>query len=317
MGSNKPERQITGSRNRIRLKVLLPVVLLPVLAVLLFVALRLNGHAPATQPTEPQPQTAAASNASTPAPAHPITHSYSPPPTSPSETEPETARLTSIMLDNAASLRQRRQAARSLAKIGTDEAMVQLKAALTNNSPSFVKTAIAEALGQSPNAEARDLLHELVNGRDQTVARAAVRGLASRGDADAVQTLGNLLYSDQTPLGLRTESALSLGDVDLPDAQNLLIKAATQIQDDDVVESVLDGLGRRQFSETQDFFRGYLDSPNVSPDLKVLAIEAITDSDGDVAPFLAKYLNDPNPDVRDAAKSALDFLGPPPENATK
>ncbi len=286
-------------------------MLLPVLAIFLFAAAHLVSRAPAAQQIESSPQASTPSNAATPAPR--LTHVRS----TPSETEPETERLTSLMLDKTLSLQMRRQAARSLAKIGTDEAMARLKAALTNDSPTYVKTAIAEGLGQSPNAEARDLLHELVNGKDETVARAAARGLAARGDADAVETLGNLLYNEQTPLSVRTESALALGDVDLPGAQDLLTKAVTQIQDDDVVESVLDGMGRRPFSETEDFFRGYLDSPNVSSDLKVLAIEAVSDSDDDVAPFLSKYLNDADPSVRAAAKSALDFLGPSPENGTK
>lgn len=218
------------------------------------------------------------------------------------------------MMDKSASLQMRREAARSLAKIGTAEAMAQLQIALTNDSPSYVKTAIAEGLGQSPNAEARDLLRDLVNGKDQTVARAAVRGIASHGDADAVQTLGNLLYDDGTPLSVRTESARALGDVDLPGAQDLLTKAVMQIHDEDVVESVLDGLAARPFFETEDFFRSYLDSPNVPPNFKVIAIEDLTDSDDDVGPFLSKYLNDPNPDVRAAAKSVLDFLGPSPDN---
>lgn len=226
--------------------------------------------------------------------------------------------MISLMLDQSASAQLRRQAARLLAKIGTEEAMSALKSALANDTPPFVKVAIAEGLGQSPSPESRDLLHELVSGKDQTTARAAARGLAVRGDADAVDTLGNLLFNNQTPMGLRTEAALALGDVNLPSAQDQLTRALSQIHDEDVVESVLDGLGRRPFSDTEEIFRNYLNSPDVPPDSKVLAIEAVRDSDGDVAPFLSHYLNDSNPTVRTAAKDALDFLGPnpaPPEGS--
>lgn len=226
--------------------------------------------------------------------------------------EPETARLTALMSDKSLSPQLRRQAAKSLAKLGTDEALAALKAALTNDSPSYLKAAIAEGLGESPNPEARDLLHELVNGKDETTARAAARGLALRGDADAVDTLGTLLFNDQTPLSVRTEAALGLGDVNLPGAQDLLTRAMSQIQDEDVLESVLDGLGRRPFSDTEEFFRNYLNSPSVPPASKVLAIEAITDAEGNIGSFLSNYLNDSNPDVRAAAKKALDFLGPIP-----
>jgi HEAT repeat protein len=225
--------------------------------------------------------------------------------------EPETERLISVMRDKSSTLQLRRQAARSLGKIGTDEAMAALKSALAaGDTPPYVKAAIAEGLGASPNPEARDLLHDLLNGKDQITARAAARGLGARGDADAVDTLGNLLFNEQTPLGVRTEAALALGDVSLPSAQDQLVRAISQIQDDDIRESVLDGLGRRPFSDTEEFFRNYLNSPTVPPESKVLAIEAVRDADGDVAPFLSNYLNDPNPDVRAAAKEAVDFLSP-------
>ena len=226
--------------------------------------------------------------------------------------EPETERLISMMRDNSLNLEVRRQAARSLSKIGTDEALAALKAALTSDTPPYVKAAIAEGLGASANPEARDLLHELVNGKDEITARAAARGLATRGDEDAVDTLGNLLFNDKTPLGVRTEAALGLGDVNLPSAQDQLVRAISQIQDEDVRESVLDGLGRRPFSDTEEFFRNYLNSSTVPPESKVLAIESVRDAEGDVTPFLSNYLNDSNPDVRAAAKEALDFLSPNP-----
>ncbi|HEX4264975.1 MAG TPA: HEAT repeat domain-containing protein [Verrucomicrobiae bacterium] len=228
----------------------------------------------------------------------------------PSGTEPETERLISVMSDKSLALALRRQAARSLARIGSDEAMAALKAALAANNPPLLKAAIAEGLGESPNPAARDLLHELLGGKDETTARAAARGLALRGDADAVDTLGNALFNDQTLFNVRTEAARALGDVALPSALDLLTRAISQIQDEDIQESVLDGLGERPFSETEPFFRNYLDSPNVSADSKVLAIEAITGADDDVGPFLLNYQNDPNPDVRAAVKSALDFLNP-------
>jgi HEAT repeat protein len=292
--------------------VLWPIVL--ILGVIIAALLvPLHSHPPVREKSETTTNltTVASPTAQTTALAHRSASSLS------SGTEPETERLISVMLNNSLTQQLRRQAARSLGKIGTDEAMAALKSALTNNLPSYVKTAIAEGLGSSPNPKARDLLHDLVNGEDQITARAATRGLAMRGDADAVDTLGTLLFNDQTPLGVRTEAALALGDVSLPSAQDQLTRAISQIQDEDVRESVLDGLGRRPFSDTEEFFRNFLNSPTVSPESKVLAIEAVRDADGDVAPFLSNYLNDPNPDVRAAAKEALDFLGPDSAPGTK
>jgi len=304
-----------NARDGLRIKVLGPIAVLTAL-ILVALLLKLSHPQPAAQTSVDG--SAAAINSNIPlepprytAPKHEAPH------TSQSEMEPETARLTSIMLDKSASLQVRRQAARSLGKIGTDEAMDALKSALGGDVPPHVKAAIAEGLGESPNPAARDLLHELVNGKDETVARGAARGLATRGDTDAVDTLGNLLFNDQTPLSVRTEAALALGDVSLPAAQDQLTRAIAQIHDEDVLESALDGLGRRPFSDTQEFFRTYLDSPEVPPTSKVLAIQAIQDADGDVAQFLSGYLNDPNPAVRAAAKDAVEFLSPPKPPAVK
>ena len=295
----------------IRMAVLLPVGILLAVAIAVLVFSRQK-----TKPPVPPREKAFSSvNESSAEPVPTPPRVLIRPSEAPSQSVPVAAldatHLASLLMDSSSPQQARRQAARALAKIGTPEAMAALKAALAaKDTPPYVKVAIAEALGQSPSSDAQSLLHELLNGKDETVARGAARGLALRGDADAVSTLGTTLFSEQTPLSVRTEAALALGDVDLPGAQDLLTHAITQIQNEDIQESILDGLGRRPFSETEQFFRGYLDSPNVPADFKVLAIEAITDADGDVGPFLSNYLNASNPEVRAAAKSALDFLAP-------
>ncbi len=217
----------------------------------------------------------------------------------------DTARLIAQLFDSSYSLQARRQAARLLARLGSAEAMLALKTALTNDSPAYLKVAIAEGLGECPAPEAEDMLHALASGKDETVARGAVRGLAVRGDVDAVDALGSLLFNEQTPMSVRTEAALGLGDINLANAEDTLTRATSQIQDPDVLESVLDGLGRRPFSDTQSFFSTYLNSPDVPAESKVLAIEAISDAEGNVAPFLLNYIDDSDPDVRAAALAAL------------
>jgi HEAT repeat protein len=298
-----------NSNDRLRVKVLLPIALLAGLILIALLSTHFHSEpppsTPATETTAVTHSEAPTGSANNPAPTRPPIPHVQPP------QESETARLASIVFDKTAAIEIRRRAGRSLAKIGTDEAMTVLRSALAGDEPPFLKAAIAEGLGQNPNPEARDLLHELVNGNDQTAARGAARGLAARGDADAVDTLGNLLFNDHTPISVRTEAALALGDVSLPSAQDLLTRAISQIHDEDVTESVLDGLGRRPFSDTQEFFRNYLNSPDVPAESKVLAIESVRDAEGDnVVPFLSTYLNDSNPDVRAAAKEAVDFLNP-------
>jgi hypothetical protein len=79
------------------------------------------------------------------------------------------------------SVRERREAARALARIGSDEALAALKAAL-DGSPDDLKAAIAESLGESPHAAARDWLMQWLQHSDPAVVIGAMRGLALLGD---------------------------------------------------------------------------------------------------------------------------------------
>jgi len=142
---------------------------------------------------------------------------------------------------------------------------------------------------------------------DETTARGAIRGFALRGDAAATEILGSVLFDAHQPESLRTESALSLGNIRQPQALAALTRAAAEIPDQTIAESVLDGLGRQPFTETVDFFRGYLETPGRPAELKVAALEAIGNAEGDPAPFLLAYGSDPNPDLRAAAAWALNM----------
>jgi len=201
-------------------------------------------------------------------------------------------------------LKARRQAARALAKIGSENAMSALKMAL-RDGPPYLKAAIAEGLGESPHREAAGLLVDLINGPDQIAARGAIRGVALRGDAEAVQLLSNVLFNEKKPESVRTEAALALGEVQQPTALSALIRATGEIHDPSIIEQVLEGLGKRPFTETEQFFRDYLASPGLTPESKVAALEALGNTTGDIASLALKYASEPDPQVRAAAAWAL------------
>src|ERR1051325_5105369 len=98
-----------------------------------------------------------------------------------------------------------------------------------------------------------------------------------------------------------------------PAALNSLTRAATQIQDEAIAEQVLQALGKRRFAETQDFFRGYLDSPDLPISSKSAALEALGGGEGEAGPFLLKYAQNQDPELRAAAVSALGALENSPE----
>jgi HEAT repeat protein len=214
--------------------------------------------------------------------------------------------LMAQLTDENVSLKTRRQAARALAKLGSDRAMAALQTALHNsNSPPHLKAAIAEGLGQSSRAEARTWLLELLRGSDEVAARGALRGLALRGDAETIQVISEVLNNRSMAESLRNEAALALGDIDQPDALAALTQAAGEFDDPVLLESILQGLGRRPYVETREFFEAWLELPAVSVEAKVAALEALGDAPGDPTALLLKYARDSNEEVRAAAVWAL------------
>ena len=259
--------------------------------------------APAQPPAVAEP---APANTSVPAAAlAPTPASVPPRPVLPAGwTQSTNAALIARLLDNTLPLQDRRQAARDLAAIGSDNAIAALKVALSDGPP-YLKAAIGEGLGQSPHPEAWPLLLDLANGADEIAARGALRGLALRGETQATDVLAQFLADSDKPESIRTEAALALGDVNRPEALEALTRAATDSPDESVLGSILEGLGKRPFAETEAFFRGYLETPNLSAENKAAALEALGQAQGEVAPFLLQYAADPDPQARAAAAWAL------------
>jgi HEAT repeat protein len=212
--------------------------------------------------------------------------------------------LAAQLLNETAPFKLRRAAASSLAGLGSDEAFQALNAGLLSTN-SMVKAAIAESLGECAHKDAPALLSGLLDDDDEAVARGAIRGIGSRGDNAAVEALSNILFDPDRPEDVRAEAALTLGDIEQPEALAALTRAINEIQDEAILEQIWEGLGSRPFSETEDLFRSYLDSPNLSTEDKVMALEALGNTEGNVAPLLLAYANDPDPDVRAAAAWGL------------
>ena len=227
-----------------------------------------------------------------------------PKPASRINSDPVTAKLIAGLLDPALSLKERRQRARDLARLGSEQAIGALRAVLQDGAP-LVKAAIGEGLGESTHPEAMRLMLEMIHGTDETAARGAIRGLALRGDADSAEALDKVLFDEHAAESVRSEAALALGDVRQPTALASLIRAATEWPDQALTENVIEGLGKRPFSETEQFFRSYLESPALSSEAKVAGVEALANSFGEARPLLLNLAGDPDPEIRAAAAWSL------------
>ena len=212
--------------------------------------------------------------------------------------------LIAQLLDKTAPLKLRRRAAWELARAGSDQAIAALKEALADGPP-YLKAAIAEGLGYSPHPEAKKIIVALLNDKDEVAARGAVRGLAAIGDGDAVGHLSKILLAPGRTESLRGEAAEALGEIDAPEAFQSLVRALTQVKNDDLARDVLAGLGKLPWEKTERLFSAYLESPQIPSERRAAALEALQYAEGDPHPFLLKYVRDQDPEVRAAAAWAI------------
>jgi HEAT repeat protein len=214
------------------------------------------------------------------------------------------ADLVARSLDSSLPQKDRRAAARKLGQTATPEAMETVRRVMRDATP-YVKAALAEGLGSNPLPEAKRLGADIADGPDEVVARGAIRGLADRGDAESIDLLAALMFSAQKPESIRTEAALALGDVKDPAALSTLVRAAREIQEEEIASEVLSGLGKRPFEETKEFFRDYLSDPGVSNERKAAALEGLAHSEGNPGSFLISFAENEDPSIRAAAAWAL------------
>ena len=215
-----------------------------------------------------------------------------------------------VVVDPTASLTSRRKAARELARMDTDGAFIGLKKAIAT-APAAVNAAIGEGLGENRHPEARHLLQQLLEHTDEAVVRGAIRGMAARGDAEAVSVLSGILSDAKKPESLRTEAALNLGEMEQPGVSKILVAAALSSTDESLTEHILTGLGKRPFNETQEFYREYIADKAVGIDAKAAALDALGNTPGPVSTFLVEQCSNPDPRLREAAARSLSQVDDP------
>ena len=199
---------------------------------------------------------------------------------------------------------QRKKAIKELAQLGSPEAIAALKDALTSGS-NELRLAVAEGLGNCANSECTAALLGLLNDSNDAMVKAAVRGLALQASPQAMDALTKLIYDSSRSADVRSAAAMGLATIEQPGVTDTLAQAARNITDPDIVTEMLNALGTRNFSETETFFQSYLRSPTVSPELRVAALEGLSEAKGDPSAFLVSLASDLDPDVRTAAAWAL------------
>lgn len=176
---------------------------------------------------------------------------------------------------------------------------------MLQDGPISLKAVVAEALGCCTNLAARQMLLDLAHGPDEVVARAALRGLGTRGGSEAAEVLAAALFDEKKSAAFRTEAALALGGASEAIALDALTRATREITDETMLESVFDGLGHRPFGETEAIFREFLQRRDVTADSRVAALEALGNTTDNCSALLLEHAVDADPTVRAAVGWAL------------
>src|ERR1044071_8057898 len=214
------------------------------------------------------------------------------------------------LLDSTKPLKIRRQAAWNLAKLRSAEAFAVLRQGLTS-APAHLKATIAELLGKFDTAESRQLLREMLKGTDEIVARGAMRGWAAFNDAEAFDLLSKYFANGQKPVELRADAALSLSRIDSARANHVLVESLNKMTDRALAAAVLGVLAEHAFAESEPFFRQYLGRADVPVALRVAALEALGEANGNPVPLLLEQLGSGDEAIRAASAWAIGMLDNP------
>jgi HEAT repeat protein len=217
--------------------------------------------------------------------------------------------MLNLALDVEAPLDARIRAVRWLGRFGSAEAIDVLEHVIHADSPARLLAEAAEALGSSKHADSGRILETLLESENDAIVRGALRAVAARGDADAIAILEAMLRDLHQSDAVRAQAAASLGRLGTAQATASLRESFEQIGDPNLVPSILEALGEQPYPETEDFFRSLLADEEVDPEIKIAALDALSDAPPESSELLLEFASGASePELRIAAVESLALL---------
>jgi hypothetical protein len=137
----------------------------------------------------------------------------------------------------------------------------------------------------------------------------AVRALAVIGGEANTDFLNAMMSDASLPQPLRLEAALGLGIIATPRAGDALIKAFGMFSEPEVHEQLLGALGHFPFPQIEATWKQFLGDPNTDRELRVAAVDALSNSTPEALPFLKTVAgSDQDPEVREMSAWAISAL---------
>lgn len=216
-------------------------------------------------------------------------------------------------LDASVDLKERRIHAYRLARVGSPECLAALLRVLATAPPEH-RAFMAQLIGSTGNPAATEALLPLLGDPDESVVRAAIRGLGGIGGDDVTARIAAFLEDPTRPAPVRIEAALGLGAIGTPAAGDALVRALGTAPPEDLAIPILDGLGRLDFTLVESTFTRVLAHSETPPALKVAAFEALANSSDDAVPYLLRGAeHEADPELRAAAAWAVGAHGEGPD----
>lgn len=204
------------------------------------------------------------------------------------KTDLNAQQMTARLRDAYADPTERRNDAYRLAKTGAAENIAVVQAFL-QTAGADDKAAIAQLLGLTDTPQNRAMLWSLLNDPNEQVVCAALRGLGTLGGEDVTERLTQYLNSTIRPLALRKEAAAGLANIGSPEAFKTLAQAFSASNDAELTAVVLQGLSTFPFdAESERIFRSALNTAELPLDVRVNAVEALSDCPAGAAAFVVE-----------------------------
>lgn len=188
------------------------------------------------------------------------------------------------------------QALRQLAALGGVENRQRLAAIMKDNAWSDkLRTEAARALMETGNAAEMAL---------------AARVLSVIGGDANTDTLSAMVMNPDLSESLRLEAALGLGRIGTPAACDALLNSFRTFTEPEIHEQLLGALGNFPFHQVEPLWKEYLNDPNTDSELRVAAVDALSNSTSDALPFLVTMAeSDRDPEVREMSAWAIGAHG--------
>lgn len=208
-------------------------------------------------------------------------------------------------LDENTPMSERRIHAYRLAKERTAAADAALRKVMAG-AQAADRAYMAELIGKTRASGAQKWLWPLLEDSDESVVLAAIRGLSMIGGDKVTSGLERVLANLEKPEKVRIEAAVALGRIGSDLSQSALLDALAQATSEELTTEILRGLGQGDFTRISPVFSSYLATPSTTPEMRVVAIEALAHSSNDAIGFLMETASgDPDSEVRASAAWAI------------